>query len=219
MDTCTRIALVDDHTLFRRGLMNLCYELDRNYEISWEAGSGVECLVNLEEKMVPDILLMDVSMPEMDGYTLATEVRKKYPELPILVISMIDKEEALVRMLRLGIRGYLSKDIEPEELRNAIESILNKGYYYTDHITGKLIIAIQGNGALPGEQQVPVLTDRERTFLELACSDDTYKEIADKMCVSVKTVDSYRMNLFEKLQVRSRTGMVLYAVKNGIAQV
>jgi len=215
MSTVVNIAVVDDHTLFRKGLVNLITGLDENYKVTWEAQNGKECLVRLNDGDMPDLLMMDVSMPVMDGYALAAELKRKHPELPILVVSMVEKEEALIRMLRLGIRGYLSKDIEPDELNGAIRSVLNKGYYYTDHVTGKLIHALQGNAA----PAVPALTEREMQFLSLACSEDTYKEIADKMFLSVKTVDSYRMNLFEKLNIRSRTGMVLYAIRNGLVKI
>ncbi len=211
------IGVVDDHTLFRKGLVGLINELKEGYQVIWEADNGEQCLIRLEKESVPDILMMDITMPIMDGYQLAEIVRKKYPSLPILVVSMVEKEEALIRMLRLGIRGYLSKDIEPEELHTAIISINNKGYYYTDHVTGKLIRALQDD-SLNHENSIP-LSEREKQLLELVCSDDTYKEIADKMCLSPKTVDTYRMSLFEKLQVKSRTGLVLYAIKSGMVKV
>lgn len=217
MDEKISIAMVDDHTLFRRGLAQLILGLGDQYTVCWDVGSGQECLRQLESGAMPDLLILDVSMPEMDGYTLAAEVKKKYPDLPMLVVSMIDKEEALIRMLRLGIRGYLSKNIEAEELDAAIRSVRKKGYYYTDHVTGKLIHALQTNGSLPGE--LPALSDREQHFLQLACSEDTYKEIADKMFLSVKTIDGYRMTLFEKLGVKSRTGLVLYAIRNGLVKI
>lgn len=212
-----RISVVDDHNLFRKGLVNLLNELNEEFEVIWEAENGKECLASLNEKGLPDILIMDINMPIMDGYSLAPEIKKNNPNLPILVVSMIEKEESLIRMLRLGIRGYLSKDIEPAELENAISSIINKGYYYTDHMTGKLIKAMR-NDALNSKAE-PVFSDREKQLLELICSDDTYKEIADKMNLSPKTVDSYRMSLFEKLQVRSRTGLVLFAIKSGIVKI
>jgi two-component system invasion response regulator UvrY len=211
-----KIALVDDHTLFRKGLAGLVKDLDPLHHIIWEAENGKECLVRIQEEL-PDILLMDVSMPVMDGYQLAEAIKQQYPALPILVVSMVDKEESLIRMLRAGIRGYLSKDTEPEELLKAISSILNKGYYYTDHITGKLIKALQDDNTVNGNEIL--LSDREKQLLELVCSDDTYKEIADKMFLSPKTVDTYRMSLFEKLQVKSRTGLVLYAIRTGIVNV
>jgi two-component system invasion response regulator UvrY len=211
-----KIALVDDHTLFRKGLGNLIHELDPNHQVVWEANDGKECLARLASFGVPDILIMDVSMPVMDGYELAEALRISHPAVPILVVSMIDKEEALIKMLRLGIRGYLSKDIEPEELLKAIVSVLNKGYYYTDHITGKLIKAMQDGQE---KQAEIILSDREKQLLTLVCSDDTYKEIADKMFLSPKTVDTYRMSLFEKLQVKSRTGLVLYAIRTGWVKI
>lgn len=212
-----KIAVVDDHNLFRKGLVNLLNELNERFEVIWEAENGKECLTCLNEKGLPDILIMDINMPIMDGYRLVPQIKNNNPNLPILVVSMIEKEESLIRMLRLGIRGYLSKDIEPAELENAISSIINKGYYYTDHMTGKLIRAMQ-NDALNSKAE-PVFSYREKQLLELICSDDTYKEIADKMNLSPKTVDTYRISLFDKLDVKSRTGLVLYAIKSGLVSI
>ena len=217
MNEPIKIALVDDHTLFRKGLKSLIAELSNPCEIVWEADNGKECLAKLKEHTVPHVLIMDVSMPVMNGYELAEILKERYAQLPVLVVSMIEKEESLIKLLRLGIRGYLSKDIEPDELELAIQSIVNKGYYYTDHVTGKLIKAIKNDNSQI--QSEIILSDREKQLLQLVCSDDTYKEIADKMNLSHKTVDTYRISLFEKLQVKSRTGLVLYAIKNGLVEI
>ena len=131
--------------------------------------------------------------------------------------QLIEQEETIVRMLRLGVKGYLCKDVEPKQLSEAINALLNKGYYYTDFVTGKLVHALQqtGNTADPNSNML-LLNDREKSFLTLACSDLTYNEIAAKMFLSPKTIDGYRDNLFEKLNVKSRVGLALYAVKHGL---
>jgi DNA-binding NarL/FixJ family response regulator len=130
---------------------------------------------------------------------------------------MVEKEETIVRMLKLGVKGYLSKDVEPHELGEALRSIMNRGFYYTDYLTGKLVMSIQSEGV--GKQQAgqrPQMNDREKLFLELACSELTYNEIADKMFLSPKTIDGYRNSLFEKLNVKSRVGLALYAIRHGL---
>ena len=127
---------------------------------------------------------------------------------------MLQDETTLIRMLKLGIKGYLGKDVEPAELKNALLSIHNKGFHYTDAFTGRLIAVLQSDGE--NDPAVSIMNDRELTFLKMCCSEMTYKEIADKMCLSPKTIDGYRANLFEKLEAKSRVGLVLYAIKNGI---
>lgn len=209
------IAVVDDHNLFRKGLINLILSFDGRYAVSIETDRGETLLQRLAHEPLPDLVIMDMNMPQMDGTELTQRLRERYPELKILVVSMISKEETIIRMLRLGIKGYLSKDINPEELHHAIESVLNKGYYYTDFITGKLLDAMH-KAQSPFNETNSTLNEREMQFLQLACSDDTYQQIADKMFLSIKTIDGYRASLFEKLNVKSRSGLVLYGIKSGL---
>jgi two-component system, NarL family, invasion response regulator UvrY len=122
-------------------------------------------------------------------------------------------------MLKLGVKGYLCKDVEPKELGEALHAIMNKGFYYTDFITGKLVHSLQHTNESTGNAAIKLMNDRERTFLQLACSEMTYNEIAGKMFLSPKTIDGYRDSLFEKLQVKSRVGLALYAVKHGLVQL
>ena len=133
---------------------------------------------------------------------------------------MHDDENAVIRMLKNGARGYILKDTEPSELKTAIDAILQKGFYYSEMVTGRLVHSISGmDDEGHGSQQVLHLTEREIEFLKLACSEMTYKEIADKMYLSPRTVDGYRDTLFQKLDIKTRTGLVIYAIKNGIVQV
>jgi DNA-binding NarL/FixJ family response regulator len=126
----------------------------------------------------------------------------------------------IVKMLRLGVKGYLCKDVEPKELSEALHSIMNKGYYYTDFITGKLVHSLQSAGGDDSTRKgIELINDREMEFLRLACSELTYNEIASKMFLSPKTIDGYRNALFEKLSVKSRVGLALYAVKHGLVKI
>jgi DNA-binding NarL/FixJ family response regulator len=176
-----------------------------------QANNGKEFIAGLENSVLPDIVLMDLNMPLMDGFETSALLQKKFPQIKILVITMVEDEKTMIRMLKLGIKGYLSKDVEPEELKRALDITFSKGFYYTDHITGKLISAMHESDN-PSQN----ISERERMFLELACSEYTYKEIADLMCLSIKTIDGYRNNLFEKLEVKSRVGLVLYALKHNL---
>lgn len=212
-----RISVVDDHSLFRKGLINLIHSIDKKFEVISEAANGREFLEQLHSGLLPDIAIIDVSMPVMDGYQTTTTLRQTHSGLGILMLTMMDDEMSLIRLLRAGANGYLHKDVDPEELKRAIFSIAETGYYYTDNLTGKLVHALRnpGNGPSPTEQ----LSEQELRFIELACSEDTYAMIADKMCLSIKTIDGYRGKLFEKLNVKSRVGLVLYALRHGIVSL
>jgi two-component system, NarL family, invasion response regulator UvrY len=215
-----KLALVDDHTLFRKGLISLIDMAYSNYIILFEADNGNEMQQKIDKHNLPDIILMDINMPGMDGFASVKWLNENYPMIKVLVVSMIEKEESIVRMLKLGVKGYLSKDVEPKELSEALESVLNKGFYYTDFITGKLVHSLQGDAKTSTKSgALNLMNDREKEFLQLACSEYTYNEIASKMFLSPKTIDGYRNALFEKLQVKSRVGLALYAVKHGLVEL
>jgi two-component system, NarL family, invasion response regulator UvrY len=214
-----RLALVDDHTLFRKGLINLIELVCSNCQIIFEADNGLDLQQKLTPANEPDILLMDINMPKMDGFATVQWLNENFPLIKILVVSMVEKEESIVRMLKLGVKGYLSKDVEPPVLGEALNAVMNKGFYYTDFITGKLVHALQnGNGSekSTAADAMRLMNEREKEFLQLACSEFTYNEIAAKMFVSPKTVDGYRNALFEKFNSKSRVGLVLFAIKNGL---
>lgn len=223
-----RLALVDDHTLFRKGLINLIDMVCSDCIILFEADNGLDLQKKLSPENEPDILLMDINMPKMDGFVTVAWLNENFPLIKILVVSMVEKEESIVHMLKLGVKGYLSKDVEPQVLGEALNAIMNKGFYYTDFITGRLIHALNGKDKDNNKDNDPdnkknkamgLMNDREKEFLQFACSELTYFEIAAKMFVSPKTVDGYRNSLFEKFQVKSRVGLVLFAIKNGLVQI
>ena len=216
-DESIKIGIVDDHKLFRKGIISLIEFLKHNYQIVLEADNGLQLQKKLDPENLPDVILMDVSMPEFDGFDSVDWLKINYPSINVLVLSMLENEGSIVRMLKLGVMGYLCKDVEPAELDAALQAVANKDFYYTDFITGKLVHALQigENGKSPIES----INEREMQFIKLACSELTYKEIADKMFLSPKTIDGYRNSLFEKLTVKSRVGLVLYDVKYGIVKL
>jgi len=214
----TRIVLVDDHILLRRGLADLIRNL--GHEVLFEANNGLEFCEKLKSDGVPDFVLLDINMPKMDGYETALWIKKNHPEIKVLALSMYDDENAVIRMLKNGARGYILKDTEPTELKAAIEAILTKGFYYSEMVTGRLMHSISGiDEDRQATQQLLNLTEREIEFIKLACTEMTYKEIADSMHLSPRTIDGYRDALFNKLDLKTRTGLVLYAIKQGIVQI
>lgn len=212
------IAIADDHSLLAEALSDLVQKFD-NYDVLFVAENGRVLMDRLRRSnQVPDIALIDLNMPEMDGFETALQLREHYPSVRVLALSMTDREEHIIRMVRNGARGYLLKGCRPAEFRRALDDVMTKGFYYSDFLTSQLIRSLNSK-----EAANPVsffnLNDREHTFLKLACSELTYNEIADRMCVSPRTVDGYRESVFQKMGVRTRVGMVMEALRHGLIQL
>ncbi len=211
------VVVVDDHELMAKALSGLIQRFDE-YEVLYEVYNGKDLQSRFELKTIPDLVLLDINMPVMDGYQTCLWLKNNFPEVRVLALSMNDKEDAIVKMLRNGARGYLLKDCKPTELKQALDALVSKGYYYNEFITGQLIKSL--NPELPFDPVVKLgLNDRELQFIRLSCSDLTYTEVADKMCVSPRTVDGYRESVFEKMNVKSRTGMVIEAIRLKLVEV
>lgn len=214
----TSIAITDDHHLLAEALADLIRKFDQ-YEVLFVAANGRDLLNQIQRSsQVPDIALVDLNMPEMDGFETAAQLRKLHPTVRVLALSMTDREEYIVRMVRNGARGYLLKGCRPSELRQALDDVVAKGYYYSEFLTTQLIRSLNTTA-----ENAPVanfnLNSREYEFLKLACSELTYTEIAEKMYVSPRTVDGYREIVFQKMNVRTRVGMVIEAVRHGLIEL
>lgn len=218
MDT-VKIALVDDHPLLRAGLAELINGF-AGYRVVLEVGNGRELTQRLDPTDLPDVALLDIQMPFMDGFATAEWLTATHPSVKILALTVEDHESSIIRMLKCGARGYLLKYAEISEFRAALDTLVARGFYYSDLVTGALMSSLNGNGEVKGAAHAHgVLTAREIEFLKLVCSDLTYKEIADKMCLSVRTIDGYREDLFQKLGVKSRVGLAMYAIRAGLVVV
>ena len=219
MDDVKTIAIVDDHNMFRKGLTALINLFPR-YKVSFDACHGKDFIGQLRTMPVPDILLLDIAMPEMDGYATANWVREHHPEIRILALSTMDAESAIIKMIRNGAKGYVLKDSDPAELKRAFDELLSLGYYYNEMVSRRVMQAVSSLVEDDrGLSSFARLTDRELTFLRLACSEKTYADIAREMFVSDRTVDGYRDSLFKKLNVTTRVGLAIYAIKNGVVRV
>ena len=217
----TTIALVDDHHLIRHALIELINHFD-DFQVLFDAPNGKEFIEKLtkskEKNQLPDIALIDINMPIMDGYATTEYITQYFPEVKPLALSVDDNEESIIKMLRCGAKGYLLKDTETADFKLALNEMQQKGYYHSELVSNTLLKSLKPNN---GQKHVLKFSfqAREQEFLQMACTEFTYKEIADKMCLSPRTVDGYRENLFEKLEVKSRVGLVLFAIRNGLIVV
>ena len=209
-----KIGIVDDHRMMTEAIAGMINQ-NAKFKIVCEAKNGQEVKEQLNYKdKVPDLFLMDINMPVMNGIETTEWLKSCYPEVRVLALSMNDDEMSIIKMFQAGAKGYLLKDAGTEELFYAMESIMHRGFYYSDYVAPIMMNKIQN----PTNTQTNGVTlkDKEMEFLKMVCSEMTYKEIADQMHLSPKTIDGYRDDLFHKLDVKSRVGLVMYAIKNGL---
>ncbi|MCF8341936.1 MAG: response regulator transcription factor [Chitinophagaceae bacterium] len=207
-----KIALADDHKLLRNALAKLINTFE-GCEVVFEADNGKEFCEHIK-KEIPNLAIIDYNMPEMNGLECANWMKKHYPTVPILMLTMYDTELMLIKLLQAGVKGFMKKDIHPNELQKAIQSVITDGFYYSVHTSAKLA------GFFTERESIPlwdkILTEQDLVFLKLVCSELTYKEIAIEMNMNPRTVDSLRDTMFEKLDVKSRVGLTMYAIKHGL---
>ncbi|MEP6584245.1 MAG: response regulator transcription factor [Ginsengibacter sp.] len=219
MNLKANVVLVDDHSLLRNGLASLIKSFG-DYNVLFEADNGQDFINKLKSKTLPQVVLMDINMPEMDGYEACLWLKINHPQIKVLALSMYDNENAVIRMFKAGAKGYILKDCDPAELKAALNSVVTKGFYYSEMVTGKLIHTINRLDEEDSQvKSVTQLQEREINFLKLVCTELTYKEIAEKMCLSPRTIDGYRDDLFHKLDAKTRVGLVMYAIKNGVVTI
>lgn len=212
------VVIVDDHVLIAQALTGII-EKFRDYRVLYEVANGKMLIGKLlVPQNVPDIVLLDITMPEMDGFETAKWLSLHHPGILIMALSMQDEEETLIKMIRCGARGYLLKNIHPTELETALGDLVSKGYYYPDWMTRKVIQTMSGKDLYEEDTKIR-LQDREIEFLQYAASELTYREIAGKMFCSPRTVESYRDSLFGKLGYKTRIGLVMYALRKGIIKL
>lgn len=212
------VVIVDDHLLFAQSLESLISKLE-GYEVLAILKNGKELTqYYLHKRRKPELVLLDVKMPVMDGIQTMQWLKENRPEQKVLALTMEDDEETIIKMLRAGARGYLLKDIHPENFEFAMKMVIEQGFYYSGKVESALKHAVGIEEEDP-KNLAESLTDREWTFLKLACSELTYKSIAVEMGLSPKTVENYREAVFKKLQVKTRVGVVIYCMKNNLFKV
>jgi two-component system invasion response regulator UvrY len=211
-----KVALADDHILLRNALATLIDSFG-DCKVIQQASNGVELVEQIKGTQPPDVAILDLNMPQMDGLEMATWLQINHPNVHVLMLTMYDSELALIRLLQSGVKGFLKKDIHPSELKFAIHSVVQSGYYYSNHTTGKLMNLFRKHDEHSLTLEKTMLSEQELMFLKMACSEMTYKEIALKMNLNPRSVDNLRDSLFSKLDVKSRVGLAMFAMRHGLA--
>lgn len=211
-----RIILADDHILLRDTLASFINSLD-SFDVVAQAGTGKEVIEFLNSGNIPEILLLDLNMPEMNGYETTDFTRKKFPQVNILILTMYDSELALIKLLRMGVKGFLKKDVHPFDLKRALEAVACGKYYYGDQTMDQLTDYVKKSNENQELHRRNLFNESEVEFLRLSSSDFTYKEIANQMNMTARKIDHLRDGLFAKLEVKSRVGLAIYAIRNGLS--
>jgi two-component system, NarL family, invasion response regulator UvrY len=204
------VAIAEDHTLVRKAFIDMINSFE-NFKIIIEASNGAQLVEQVKADNLPDVVLMDIHMPDMDGFEAMNLIKNKFPKLNVLVVSMLSDELSILRMVRMGVKGYLVKDTEPSEFKTALETVAAGKYYYSGYVTARMVTNVSKENDI-----LNIISERELEFLKYVCSDLSYQQIAEKMFVSPRTVDGYRDSLFQKLQVKNRVALALFAVKYGV---
>lgn len=209
------VAIVDDHSLFAGSLEKLINSFSK-FKVVFHAKNGMELQQRLKDnENIPEIILLDINMPVMDGFETAEWLSKNHPKIKILALTMEDDEQSILQMLRKGAKGYLLKDIHPEILNLALRELYEKGYYHSEKVSETLLHSL----TTIEDASTMDFKENELTFIKLACSEMTYKEIADVMDLSPKTIDGYRQDLFKRLKIKNRVGLVIFALKNNLMKI
>ncbi len=202
------VVVVDDHTLLSQAIGGLVDEFE-NFKVLYLCKNGQELLDKIKDpKNIPDVVLMDINMPILNGIETTEFLKNNFPRIKVLALSIEEDENTILKMLRAGAKGYLMKDTKKEILEEALTQVIEKGHYHTNTVAQILV------GSLNKDSEDESLKEREIEFIKLACTEMTYKEIADIMCLSPKTIEGYRDALYTKLKLKNRMGLMLYAIRH-----
>jgi len=212
-----KILIADDHKILRQGIRSLLASQE-DFEVVAESSDGSET-VKETLKHKPDVVLMDIAMPNLNGFEATRQIRKKLPEIKVLVLSMYRDDEYVLQALQAGVSGYVLKDVAVEELITAIRAVHNNQYFLSPSISRTVIDASLGKIERADKEPFDLLTPREREVVQLIAEGYTNKEIAVKLYISVKTVDAHRSHIMDKLDIHDVATLVKYAVRRGLTDL
>jgi DNA-binding NarL/FixJ family response regulator len=212
------IVITDDHKLFRKGIAALLEDLEMVNKI-YEAGNGEELLRLLKEtKPLPDLILLDLNMPEMDGFEATKKLKKQFPEVKIIILTMEDDEQFILHLVNEGVNGYLNKSADTDEVELAIEKVMKMDFYFPDEISKLIFSNLKKFGKSKIKKKIE-FSNQEKRVLELLCHEKTTTEIAEEMELGKRTIESYRKNMLEKTGARNMAGLIIYAMKNKVVEI
>jgi len=219
MHDVKNLFLIDDHTIVRNALKGLIERLG-NYQVTEQFNNGKDLVAAIPFNTTPDLMIMDLNMPEMDGRATMQWLKDNDFNYPVLILTLDTSDKTIIELFRLGVRGYLPKHCTADVLKKAIEDIFATGYHHNELLTKALMSEQHGSQKDERELVLEKLTDREILFLQLVCDEKefTYEQIAEQMNVHRRTVDGYRESIFEKFNIKSKTGLVLFAIKYRISE-
>ena len=217
MNKKLKVYIADDHTLFRKAMVNLLQTFEDVVEVK-DAENGKE-LLTLMKYGIPDVAIVDLQMPVMDGAETCENIIQKYPDVKIIILTMHDSERYILHMMEMGVHAFLLKNTEPDELEEAIHAVIEKDFYHNDLVASVLRKNVKEKkvGARPGFAPAE-LSDREKEILVLVCQELTIKEISQKLSLSENTVRNHRVNIMEKVRVNNMVGLVKYAYDSGLVK-
>ncbi|MGZ4037828.1 MAG: response regulator, partial [Bacteroidia bacterium] len=214
MKTKINVAVVDDQHLFRQGMVSLLKEF-RELNVMMEASNGRELMMQLQHQM-PDVILLDLEMPVMDGIETTELLKSKYPALKIIILTMHNEEEMIVHLIEKGVHGFLPKNEDIEIVIDAIYAVRESGYFFNEHVSKAMIKGLMSSKKIKPAFNPVKLIDKEIEVVKLICREFTNKEIADRLSLSSRTIDGYRERILKKIGAKNTVGIVMYAIKHGI---
>jgi len=213
------IVVTDDHKLFRKGMAALLSDFDQVGEI-FEAENGLDLLNTIRNMpLPPDVVLLDVNMPVMDGVEATRELKQKHPTVRIIILSMEDDVQLVSHLVSEGVNGYLLKNADPDELELALKKVMTNDFYFSASLTAAVLNSSKASFKVKSRASEVELSERETQVLQLICEELTAAEIADRLSLSARTVEGYKRNLLEKTGTRNMAGLVIFAMKNDLIQV
>lgn len=217
MERTCNIVLVDDHTLFRNGLRTLLSGIE-GFNVVGEASDGIE-LLDLLEKITPDVILLDIEMPRMNGIAAAEEALKRWPDLKIITLSMYGDEDYYFKMVSLGVKGFILKNSEIKDVVAAIEAVAEGGSFFSQELLFNLVSNLKSTPSSVPEDSPEQLSQRESEILLHICRGESNNEIADALFISKRTVDKHRSNILTKTGCKNTANLVVYAIKHHLVEI